>query len=324
MGLFLAGFLATPVDKTNAATVAGVGALAWIEPSSRTITIGLANVMEGARILKLFVKEGQVVKKGDVLGLFSTHSVNQAELEIATARLALAVAHHNRAKAGSKNSDIKAQESRIQSLRFQEKNAEIEYTRARKLLKAEALPQSKYDAIKSSWESLNAERKASEAGLKSLLLSQGDDIAITEAEIKVAEAEKLRAEKKLELSTVIAPIDGTILKIHVFEGEAVGSPGVMDIADLSSFDAVAEVYEQDILRVREGQKADIIVPGMEMPLKGSVSQVGWQVNRNLLLEPNPNKTLDTRVIETRIRIDPAFTESLKRLINMKVKAVIYP
>ena len=56
--------------------------------------------------------------------------------------------------------------------------------------------------------------------------------------------------------TIRSPAKGRVLQIVARPGEAVGPAGVVTIADTSSIDVIAQIYETDIARVHPGAKSD--------------------------------------------------------------------
>ncbi|MCK5556033.1 MAG: biotin/lipoyl-binding protein, partial [Alphaproteobacteria bacterium] len=58
----------------------GIGALGRIEPRSRIISVSHDAGPEGARVEKILVTEGQQVKRGDILAVFSDTPRKKAKL----------------------------------------------------------------------------------------------------------------------------------------------------------------------------------------------------------------------------------------------------
>lgn len=313
-----------PEAGTSAATGLNVGGLAWIEPKSHVIKLGAPNVMEGARVEELYVGEGDQVQKGQAIGTFSTYTKNKASLEVAEASLALAKADLARVKAGNKQSDIASQSQLVQSMKASEDAAVKEYHRLEELQKQQLASKSQYDVAKAEMDGAIAKRKSAEQSLASIKSVRPDDVAISETKVKVAESEVAVAKANLDLSTIVAPISGTILTIYAHNGESVGDPGVLDLADLTTIDAVTEVDENDILKVAKGQQAEVRITGLDNPVKGTVREIGGQIKRNSLLDSaDPSRMLDTRVLEVRIELNKDQNAVVSRLINKKARAVIF-
>ncbi|MDY0030290.1 MAG: HlyD family efflux transporter periplasmic adaptor subunit [Pseudobdellovibrionaceae bacterium] len=311
-------------QKVNVSHKSSVGALGWIEPKSRVLTIGAPNILEGARVDRLTIQEGDVVKKGQVLGLFSTYHKNKESYEVAQANLALAQANLDKVLAGNKKSDISSQTQTVKSLKASEEAAAKEFVRIEQLYKETLLSKSQYDSAVANRDSLTAQRKAAEETLDSLKTIRPEDISIAQAQVNVARSELNAAKATLALSVIYAPIDGTIITIHSRDYEAVGDIGVLDIANLDVMDVVAEIDENDILDVQQGQKAEISVPGLDVTLQGAIRELGRQIKRNSIMDSNPNQRLDTRIVEVRVELDGNQNQIVRHLINKKVRVRVLP
>lgn len=262
-------------------TPTGIGALGRIEPRSRVIILSHDAGPEGARIESLNVQEGQDVKKGEVVAVFSDYPRKDAKLAAARARIGVL-------------------ESRIDAEAANQVFFNRDYKRAQELVKTKAVSEARLDEAEKNF-------RASQATVKSL-----------QAELQSAHADLALAEKELEQARLTSPIDGTVLKIRSWPGERVGEGGVMEIADLTQMDIVAEVYERDMPRVTLGQKAEIRVRGMEGTFAGEVRELGFLVRKNDLNDTDPLADRDNRVVEVRISLSPEAAAKLKHLIYMQV------
>ena len=301
-----------------------IGALAWIEPKSRVLKIGVPNPLEGARVEELQVEEGETVKKGQILGILSTYKKNEAAVKVAEANLSLAKANFMKVKSGNKASDILSQKQVVESLKATEDAATKDFQRTEALFQDHLVSKSEYDRVKANRDSLISQRKSAESALSSLSQVRPDDIDIAKANVAVAEAQLAVAKADFNTSMLVAPIDGTILTIYSRNFEAIGNDGALDIANLDTIDAVAEVYESDILRVKKGQKAEVFVTEIGDTFTGIVREVGRQVKRNDITNPDSSQILETRIVEVRIELDQSKKDILDHLIHKKVRAKIFP
>lgn len=258
-----------------------VGALGRIEPRSRVVRVSHDAGPEGARIGELKVAEGDRVEAGAVIAVFSDYPRKQAKAEAATARIAMLEAK------------LKAEES----------NASFfakEFERYRVLAKTQAVSVARKDQAERDY-------RQSQAQVTSL-----------KAELASSQAEAKLANEEFSQSQLVAPLAGTIVKIHAWPGERVGDAGVVEMADLTQLDVVAEIYERDMPRVRVGQQAVIKVPGFEESFSGEVRELGFQVRKNDVNDTDPLADRDNRVVEVRITLPPAEAEKLKHLIYLQV------
>jgi HlyD family secretion protein len=265
----------------------GTGALGRIEPRSRVIKVSHNAGPEGARVEQLFFAEGDQVKSGDTLAVLSDHDRKTAEVEAAGTRIKVLKAQREIERIAF-NFNQK-EHLRYQSLR-QDSMASI------------SLADAKYLAFAQS-----------EANLKQL-----------SAEIAHAEAEQRVAVEALKNTRIHAPISGTILKILTWPGERIKDGGLLEMADLTQLDIVAEIYESDLNQVRAGQKASISAKGFAQVYTAEVRELGYLVRKNDLNDTDPLADRDNRIIEVRLTLDPSAVADLQHQIFRQVHVRIEP
>ena len=179
------------------------------------------------RLETLAVEEGSRVRKGQILARLENADL-QAQAAQAQANLNAAQANLNQVRAGVTND----------RLRFE---------RFRKLIQAQAVSQSDFDAAEAKiQQSLAAEAAA---------LSQ----------IKAAEAALQTVRVGLEYTLIRAPFDGVILTKNADVGEVVAPFGssvnakaaVVTMADMESLIVEADVSEINLEKVKAGQPCEI-------------------------------------------------------------------
>ena len=135
-----------------------------------------------------------------------------------------------------------------------------------------------------------------------------------------------RVETDLVLSQLRSPIDGTVLRIEARPGERPGDKGILEIGNISRMEAVAEVYESDINRVRVGQL--VTLTSENGGFKGSLqAQVLWitpQVSQRSVLSTDPTGDADARVVEVRLSLEPSDAARVQTLVGLKVIARFKP
>jgi len=285
---FLLGYLLISVTQVNAADQAmGIGALGRIEPKSRVIRVSHNAGAEGTNLEQLLFQEGDQVNQNDELALLADHNKRQAEIDIAKTK-------------------IKILEAKLGLERVTLNYNEKEFRR--------------YQALAST-----ATASAAIADQKQLAFQQSQALIHTlQAEIANAKAEQHVAEENLAKTSIKAPISGTIIKIHTRPGERIGDRGLLEMADLSQLDIVAEVYESDFPKVKIGQKAEIIIPGITQPFSAQVRELGFQVNKNDLNDTDPLADKDNRIIEVRLTLEESAIPALQHQIYRQVHLRIFP
>ncbi|MEG4391274.1 HlyD family efflux transporter periplasmic adaptor subunit [Microcoleus sp. BROC3] len=152
---------------------------------------------------------------------------------------------------------------------------------------------------------------------------RAEDVQAAQAAVESAIATKQKAQVDLNLSYVKAPVSGSILKVHTRQGERINTEdGIVELGRTDQMYAVAEVYETDIGKVRNGQRASISSPVFAGTLEGTVARVGKQVGKKDVLNTDPAADTDARVIEVRIRLDPESSKKVATLTNLQVEVKI--
>jgi HlyD family secretion protein len=302
----------------------GVGALGRVEPASRIRRIAPPGGQGATRLDRLFVAEGAEVAEGQVLAAFADAPARDAALARAEAALAEAEADLARVRAAGRDTEVAAQRARIERLRAQAEFAAREAERAERLLPTGAGALAVADRARASAAAAAAELAEAEAQLATLSVPRAEDVAVAEARAASARAARDAARAEAALSRVVAPFAGTVLAIHARPGQQVGTDGVLDLADLSEMQVVAEVYETDLPRLRLGAAAEVVVPGEAQRLSARVVQIGWQVRRSLQATTDPVAAVDARTVEVRLALDAAGAEVVRRRSNMQVQVAIRP
>jgi len=143
-----------------------------------------------------------------------------------------------------------------------------------------------------------------------------------ETRVRVAEAELAHARAELARASVRAPIAGRVLQVHTREGERVGDQGILELGATDRMFAIAEVYEDDVARVRVGQRARISSPALPTALTGSVDWIHLKVAKQDALGTDPAARKDARVVEVEIRLDDSAAAAA--LTNLQVEVEIEP
>lgn len=308
--------VATPVVRS-------VGALGTLEPKSRILKLSAPTALEGARIERMLVEEGDSISKGSVIAVLDTADRRKAAVGEAEANLVLAEAKLEQVQAGNKKGDIEAQEAQLVKARSELKNAEIELKRADSLKAKQAISSGEFDQRTLEFETAVAEVKRAESLLDSVREVRNVDVLRAQAEVAAARAALAKARADFEATQLRAPIDAKVLKIEARDGERVSvDNGVMEIGDTSEMNAVAEIYEADMPHVAIGQPARIVLPSTGAEYSGRVIEIGHRIGRKVILDNDPVADTDARVVEVRIRIDAEKGRELSGLSNARVRVVI--
>lgn len=349
-----------PANPPKATPVkVAVTALGRLQPEGEITTLSAPSSTNGIRVERSLVKEGEQVKAGQVLAYLEDYSRSTAALEQSLDKLQIAKVKLAQVKAGAKPGDIEAQKAAIARLESQLKgdvatqqatinriqaeldNAQSENDRYQQLFKQGAVSASVSDtkalqlktiqqqlteakaSLNSTQNTLSDQIKEANARLNSIKEVRSVDVDLAQTDVRSALTSIKQAKADQELTYIKAPIDGKVLKIHAKTGEVISSNGFAEIGKTSQMYVIAEVYQTDVQKVRVGQKATITSTAFPGKLSGTVSEIGWQVDKQSIFSLNPRSDTDRRIIEVKISIDnPADSERVSRLTNLQVDVAI--
>ena len=148
------------------------------------------------------------------------------------------------------------------------------------------------------------------------------DVMSAKTEIDSAIASLKRAEENLTQAYIKSPQDAQILEIFSRPGEVVGTNGIADLGKTSQMYAVLEIYQNDINKVRVGQKVKITSNSLPAELQGTIERVGIQVKRQNTINTDPSSNIDDRVVQVHAVLDPESSPMAAKFTNLQIEAVI--
>jgi len=277
-----------------------------IEGRSDTVEVGAA--ADGV-VQSIHVREGQKVKAGDTLAeigcsdLQSALRVSQAEAE--SVRQARA-----RLLRGSRPEEREEAAQRTRAARAEVEHTSAELNRATQLSEAQAISKASFDQARRNYEVAEAQLK--EAARNEELVNAGpttEDAAKADADLRAAVDRIRLAEQKAGKCTVVAPVNGTILRVDLRAGESfstVAPHPLFTIADLSGRRVRAEVDERDIGKIHVGQNA--ILTSEAFPNKhfnGKLSRIASIMGRKSVITGDPADKSDRDVLEAIVDLQPS-------------------
>lgn len=171
-------------------------------------------------------------------------------------------------------------------------------------------------------------QSAASSGAAALVLleEKKDDLVKLEGQLREAQAQRKGLQVDLANSELRAPLDGTVLKINSRVGERPGESGVLELGAGDQMEAVAEVYESDINRVRVGQTVQLVSEngGFSGSLQARVIRIAPQVRQRSVLSTDPTGDADARVVEVRLALDPTDAAKVRDRAGLKLIARFSP
>jgi HlyD family secretion protein len=290
-----------------------VVALARLEPAGGIVSVG---VRPGMRVDSVRVKEDDPVSPGASLAILEGHDGAEHQHMLALARKTLAE-RQQAARLASAREAAKASKTRLNearglyqqfggTLKGKERyDAELALYQVEMQYRKADLDLRLLEVAKGAAPSQGA---ASGAGAS----ERGPEDEILNAQVGLAEA-------ALKETEVRAPAAGRVLQVLVHPGE-LSSGALLEMADVSSMVARAEVFQSDVPRVRLSDPAEVDILGTRV--SGKVTRIGSMVGKNRLTRVDPRALRDLRVVEVTIQLDQPAVAA--RYLNMEVEATIRP
>lgn len=251
------------IAKVNAMTIVEtVSATGKIQPE---IEVKISSEVSG-EIIALPVKEGQVVKKGDLLVKINP--------DLYTSGYNRTVAGLSQTKAGLSQADA------------QFKEAKANYDRNKTLFDKGIISKSDWDKAISSFEVAKAAKESAYFNVKS------------------ASATVNEAKDNLGRTTIYAPEGGTISSLAVELGERVlgtqqmTGTEIMRVANLNNMEVEVDVNENDIVKISVGDGAKVEVDAyLKKEFKGIVTSISNSASTALTADQVTNFKVKVRILK---------------------------
>ena len=286
----------TPITLTQKVSATGK-----IQPE---LEIKLSSEVSG-EIIELPIKEGQMVKKGDLLVRINP-DIYQSVVKRSTASLETVRASLQQADANFKE----AQES---------------YNRNKILFDKGVISKSDWDKATSTYEVAKASRESARYNVQSAMAT------VTEAQ------------DNLKKTVIYAPTNGTISKLSVELGERVvgtmqmTGTEIMRVANLGSMEVEVDVNENDIVKVNVGDSVNVEVDAyLKRIFKGTVTNIANTANSTSSVDQVTNFKVKIHIEESSYQdllkdkpagyspFRPGMTATVDILTNTKKDVVAVP
>ena len=239
-----------------------VSATGKVQPE---IEVKISSEVSG-EIIELPIKEGQPIKKGDLLV-----RINPDLYESGVSRSAAAL---STAKAGLSQAEA------------QLKEAKANYDRNQSLFNKGVISKSEWDKIVSAYEVAVASKQSAYFNVQS------------------AGATVSEARDNLNRTTIYSPVDGTISKLDAELGERVvgtqqmAGTEILRVANLNNMEVEVDVNENDIVKVEIGDEAKIEVDAyLKREFKGVVTSISNSASSELTADQVTNFKVKVRILK---------------------------
>jgi HlyD family secretion protein len=266
------------------------------------------------KIVKLFVKEGDLVKKGDTLALLDVPEVN-AKMNQAQGAVFAAKAQYAMAVKGATNDQMKQLEAKKKGLEEQYVFAQKSIKRMANMLKDSLISQQSYDETFAKYQGAQAQYTAVQAELEdakkggrieqqNMALGQKDRALGALQEVETANKDRY----------IIAPQDMSIETITLDLGE-LALPGYTLFNGYISNSTYFRftIPESKLSTIKKGQEINVHVVYNNKDIKGTVSIIRQLGAYGNIATAYPDYEMQESLFE--IKITPLKMEETKELIS---------
>ncbi len=258
-------------DKGKEVETAAVSEITIVETVSATgkiqpeIEVKISSEVSG-EIIDLPIKEGQVVKKGDLLVKINP--------DLYTSGFNRTVSNLSGTKAGLSQAEAQFAE------------AKSNYDRNKSLFDKGIISKADWDRAVSSFEVAKANRQSAYYNVQSAVATVNE------------------AKDNLGRTTIYAPADGTISVLNVELGERVlgtiqmAGTELLRVANLNNMEVEVDVNENDIVKVSIGDSADVEVDAyLKKKFKGIVTSISNSASAALTADQVTNFKVKIRILK---------------------------
>ena len=229
-------------------------------------------ISQASGILTLFVKEGQKVRKGQVLGNVADNGLAQ-QVQAAESNIL-----------GSKQ-QVEVAKVGVLSAKTQAELAKIRFEKQSNLWNQKIGSEIQYLSAKTNYESA-----------KQVIASAQSQVSAARSAVNSAQKQKDQLSVLLNNTKIRAPFDGVIDEAFLKTGQLVSpqSPeGVLRLISASKLKVEANLSEGNLSKIKKGSNVIVFIPALDRTLNSKVTRIGSAIdpfNRTFKIEiPIQNK-----------------------------------
>lgn len=277
-----------------------------VEPLSEEIKVG--SEMAG-KVSAMLVEEGDRVRRGQVVAVLENDDY-RARLASAGAEFDLKEAELRRIRNGARPQERQQALAETKEAEAVLENSRSLWSRRQALFQSGVVSRVDYEQTEREY---NVAQARHQAALQRYALvndpAREEDVARAEADVRLARARVAEAQARLDKTMIRSPIDGVVLRKYAKSGESVkdaGEPPMVTLGNVAVWRVRADVDENDIARVRMGQRAYVTADAFgERKFWGRIVRVGQILGKKNVRTEEPTERVDTKILETLIEMDEA-------------------
>ncbi len=267
-------------------------------------TVVLSSDPTGGGVIKeLRIRDGQKVKRGEIIAVMSSFPATEVSVQIAENNLRKVEQVREKVLLGTGAADIALQEDSLKTAIEQERlNAILRERSGRPREERELEVSLAEQRLQQQRESLELAKR----GLKIQLDQNAIDIERYKAALE-------DAKRALEQTLVRSPIDGVVVQVNSRQGEVVSEFGIAKIVDMRQLRVFATVDELHLPRLKKGAPVEVTFRGSPQVYKAHIALAPLLVIRAKRSEADKG-VASVRQVEVEIQADDgvSFPEMIGR------------
>lgn len=257
----------------------------------------------GVVLLELRIRDGQTVKRNEIIAVMSNYPAADVNVKIAENDLKKAEDTRDKILKGTRLIDLRLEEDSLKS--------SIENDRLSAMLRERSgkPPQEKELEVWLAAESLKSQRASLELSKRRLSIDlEQNAVDIVRLKAALDSAVRIR-----EQALIRSPIDGIVTQINSRQGEVASHLGIAKIVDMKQLRVFATVDELHLPRLKPGAPVEVTFRGSPTVYRGKIAIEPMTVKREKRSEADLG-VANVRQIEVEIQADDgvSFPEMLGR------------
>jgi membrane fusion protein (multidrug efflux system) len=261
-------------------------------------------------VLKVFVDDNQVVKKGDTLVTIDKadylQRVNAAEAALLAAQAQVTAARAGvgsaQAGVGTAQANVRTAQTTIGVSAANRARLQQDLARSTKLRNQDIIPQSEYDAVSANLKATSAQQSTAQdqvsvarnqvTAAQQQVAQAQQQVAVAQAVVKQRQSDLDNAKLQLSYTTLLAPANGIVSKKSVQPGQVV-TPGQQLVGLVSSGKTwvIANFKETQLENMKVGQPVKLEIDAYpNEDFDGHIESLSAATGARFALLPPDNST----------------------------------
>jgi multidrug efflux pump subunit AcrA (membrane-fusion protein) len=224
-------------------------------------------------IKKFYVKEGDLVKEGDILFLLDESDI-AANIDQAAAGVEISKINYEKMRTTTKDQQLAQISNTLSSAQLTYNEAKTNLERMSELFNSGGISRQEYEQVQKGYDAAKLQLESAQSNYDITAKAVDQNVRTAKAQLDQSEANYEAAKKQAGDVEILAELDGEISEIFVEENEAlITGTKIMNIVDYDNLEIKIKVDEYDLGAVTEGKEVIVTINQLGKDVTGRVSEV---------------------------------------------------